>query len=63
MTLSMPKILPKYIIYQNTVGKNIINTDGDNMRFFQFLRFLISTRYSRRKYKKYENYLDDLRED
>ena len=45
------------------VGKNIINTDGDNMRFFQFLRFLISTRYSRRKYKKYENYLDDLRED
>ena len=63
MTLSMPKTLPKSIIYQNMVGKNIINTDGDNMRFFQFLRFLISTKYSRRKYKKYENYLDDLRED
>ena len=63
MTLSMPKILPKYIIYQNTVGKNIINADGDNMRFFQFLRFLISTRYSRRKYKKFEKYLDDLREE
>ena len=63
MTLSMSKTLPKYIIYQNTVGKNIINADGDNMRFFQFLRFLISTRYSRRKYKKFEKYLDDLREE
>lgn len=59
----MQKILPKSIIYQNMVGKNIINANGDSMRFFQFLRFLISTRYSRRKYKKYENYLDDLRED
>ena len=45
------------------VGKNIINTDGDNMRFFQFLRFLISTTHSRRKYKTFEKYLDDLRED
>ena len=62
MNLLMPKILPKYIIYQNMVGKNIINTDGDNMRFFQFLRFLISTTHSRRKYKEYEKYLDDLRE-
>ncbi len=63
MTLSMPKILPKYIIYQIRLAKYIINTDGDNMRFFQFLRFLISTRYSRRKYKKFEKYLDDLREE
>lgn len=62
MILSTQKILPKSIIYQNMVGKNIINTDGDNMRFFQFLRFLISTTHSRRKYKEYEKYLDDLRE-
>lgn len=45
------------------VGKNIINTDGDNMRFFKFLRFLISITHSRRKYKKFEKYLEDLRED